>query len=130
MSARVVVVYDDPDFCISLTVALRVAGYEVAAYPHPLAALAALNSARPIELVLMRVRFPSGKGDGVSLALSARYRRPDIKVLFLALPAFAEYVTGLGEFIAAPAAIKDIVETVRRLVAPYTLGNALSQFAA
>jgi DNA-binding NtrC family response regulator len=109
MSACVVVVHDDPNFCISLTVALRVAGCEVAAYSHPHAALAAPNSARPIELVLTRVRFPSGKGDGVSLALSARYRRPDIKVLFLALPAFAEYVTGLGEFIAAPAEIEDIV---------------------
>jgi DNA-binding NtrC family response regulator len=126
MSARVVVVHDDTEFCISLTVALRVAGYEVAAYPHPLAALAALNSARPIELVLTRVRFPSGKGDGVSLALSARYRRTDIKVLFLALPAFAEYVTGLGEFIAAPAEIEDVIGAVRRLVTPKTLVNALS----
>jgi len=109
---------------------LKAAGYEVTAYPDPLAALDDVYSARPIELVLTRVRFPSCKGNGVTIALSARHRRPDIKILFVALPAFAEYVTGLGEFIAAPAEIKDIVGTVRRLVAPYTLGNAVSQFAA
>jgi len=126
MSARVVVVHDDPDFCISIAVALKAAGYEVAAYPDPLAALYEVYSARPIELVLTRVRFQSGKGNGVTIALSARHRRPDIKILFLALPAFAEYVTGVGEFMPAPAEIEDIVGAVRRLATPKTLANALS----
>jgi DNA-binding NtrC family response regulator len=126
MSARVVVVHDDPDFCISIAVALKAAGYEVTAYPDPLAALDDVYSARPIELVLTRVRFPSCKGNGVTIALSAQHRRPDIKILFVALPAFAEYVTGLGEFIAAPAEIEDVIGAVRRLVTPKTLVNALS----
>ena len=119
-------VHDDPDFCISIAVALKAAGYEVAAYPDPLAALDEVYSARPVELVLTRVRFPSGKGDGVTLAVSARHRRPDIKILFLALPAFAEYVAGVGDFMPAPAEIEDIVGAVRRLAVPKTLANALS----
>jgi DNA-binding NtrC family response regulator len=126
MNARIVVVHDDPDFCTSITVALKAAGYEVAAYPDPLAALDLVYSARPIELILTRVSFASGKGNWVALALSARHKRPGIKILFVALPAFAEYVAGVGEFMAAPAEIEDVIGAVRRLVTPKTLSNALS----
>ena len=125
MSARVVVVHDDPDFCISIAVALKAAGYEVAAYPDPLAVLDEVYSAQPIELILTRVRFPSGKGNGVTMALTARHRRPDIKILFVALPVYAEYVAGVGEFMAAPAEIEDIIGAVRRLATPKTLVDAL-----
>jgi hypothetical protein len=54
------------------------------------------------------------------MALSARHKGPDIKILFVALPAFAEYVDGLGEFIVATAEIDDIVRIVRRLLLPFS----------
>jgi hypothetical protein len=38
-------------------------------------------------------------------------------VLFTAAPEFASFAAGLGDFIATPIAVTDVVEGVRRLLA-------------
>src|SRR3954466_1363705 len=43
-------------------------------------------------------------------------RRPWIKVLFTALPEFAEHAAGLGEFVAMPACVTDVAAAVDGLL--------------
>ena len=116
MPARIVVVHDDSDFNVAATVALTLAGYDVAAFVDPMAALHALEAARTVEALVTRMRFGPGRPNGLELARMARRRRPDIRVLFIAKPEFAVHAAGLGDFIATPTTPTDIVEGVRRLL--------------
>jgi DNA-binding NtrC family response regulator len=94
--ARLVVVHDDPGFSQQAVDALRLAGYEVAAFTDPMAALDALKNALRVEVLITCVQFPPGKPNGVALALMARHKRPGIKVLFTARPEFAEHAEGVA----------------------------------
>ena len=116
MPARIVVVHDDSDLNVAATVALTVAGYDVAAFVDPMAALHALEDARTVEALVTRMRFGPDKPNGLALARMARRKRPDIRVLFTGQPEFAVHAAGLGDFIAAPITPTDIVEGVRRLL--------------
>ena len=117
MPARIVVVHDDADFNVAATVALTVAGYNVASFVDPMVALDSLAAARTVEALVTRVRFGPGKPNGIVLARMARRKRPDIRVLFVAQPEFAARAAGLGDFIAAPVTPTEIVEGVTRLLA-------------
>jgi DNA-binding response OmpR family regulator len=112
MPARIVVVHDDRDFIEATAMALRAAGYDVAAFLDPMAAHIALDAAQNVEVLITCVEFPVGKSNGVSLALMARARCPGIKVLFAALAEYRADTTGLGEFLPMPVAPADIVATV------------------
>ena len=46
-----------------------------------------------------------------------QFRRPEVKVLFVARTENKEYTTGVGESLTAPAAVPDIVAAVDRLLA-------------
>lgn len=116
MPARIVIVHDEPDFADSLTAALKSAGHDVAMFTDPTAGLDALDDARRVELLITRVTFPPGKPNGVSLARMARYKRPSIRVLFAALPEFAEHTEGLGEFMPMPVSVPDVMQAVIRLL--------------
>lgn len=122
MPARVVVVYDDREFVEQLATAIGVAGYDVAVFIDPMDALNALDTRdafdtwRTLEVLVTRVRFAPGKLNGVALSRMARSKRPGIRVLFAALPEFAEYVEGLGKFMPLPVSVPDIVDAVRSLV--------------
>jgi DNA-binding NtrC family response regulator len=116
MPARIVIIHDEQDFADSLTVALRLAGHDVATFTDPTAGLDALDEARHVELLITRAYFPPGQPNGVSLARMARYKRPGIRVVFAALPEFAEYTDGLGEFVALPASVPDVMHVALRLL--------------
>jgi DNA-binding NtrC family response regulator len=113
MPARVVVVHDDPDFGMSVAVALKVAGYDAAMFSDPMIALDALDAASRIEMLITRIVFPPGKPNGVALARMARAKRRSIRVLFTAGAEFAWLMDGLGEFLAAPVEVADVVQAVR-----------------
>jgi DNA-binding NtrC family response regulator len=115
--AHIVLVHDNSDFNVAATVALTVAGHGVASFVDPVAAIQALEAARTVEALVTRIRFGPDKPDGFALARTARKMRPDIRVLFVALPEFAAAAVGLGDFIAAPMTPTDIVEGVRCLLA-------------
>lgn len=70
---------------------------------------------RGAELLITRVAFPSGT-HGIALALMAKRSRPGIKIVFAARPEFREQARGLGEFIAMPVNIAELVATVKRLI--------------
>jgi DNA-binding NtrC family response regulator len=115
--AQIVLVHDNSDFNVAATVALTVAGHGAASFVDPVAAIQALEAARTLEALVTRTRFGPDKPDGFALARTARKMRPDIRVLFVALPEFAVSALGLGDFLAAPITPTDVVEGVRRLLA-------------
>ena len=118
MPAHVVLVHDEEAFSADLGRALAESGYQVLAFPDPLVALQALETAERLELLITRIEFPKGRSNGQALALMARKTRPDVKVLFVCSPEFNRYGEGLGEVLLAPATVSDVVKTAMRLFPP------------
>ena len=82
MPAPVVFVHADREFLATAEAALRTAGLGVAAFPSSMAALAALEVAAIGDVLITCADFPKASDpNGISLALVARTRRPDIKVV-------------------------------------------------
>ena len=84
---------------------------------NSMSALVALEAAQRVEVLITRVLFPEGLPNGVSLALMARLKRPEVKVLFVARPDTEEHTEGVGEFLPAPAKAADVVEIVGKMLA-------------
>ncbi len=116
MPAQVVLVHNVTKFAFEAAAAIRDAGYGVAVFTDPVKALDALDRAQTIEVLITRVNFPPGKPNGVSLALMTRYRRPNVRVIFTARAEMARHTQDIGELLAAPISIPDLVEAVRRLL--------------
>jgi DNA-binding NtrC family response regulator len=116
MPARVVVVHDDQDFADRVAAALGAGGHDVAVFPDPLVAWDALEAAKRIDVLVARVEYPPGKSNGLALARMARSKRPQIKILFTALPQYAENTVDLGEFLPMPVSVEDTIEAVTRLL--------------
>lgn len=119
MPARIVLVHDDADFVERAAAAIRSVGYDVAAFHGSLAALDAFGTAQTVELLITRVNFPQGSPHGVSLAMMARRKLPDIKVLFVARPESQRHTDGIGEFMPAPVSIPELVERVSQILAEH-----------
>jgi two-component SAPR family response regulator len=116
LPARIVVVHSELEFVDEAMGALTIAGYEAAAFTDPMLALDTLEAAHRVELLITDVRFARGKPNGISLALMARHKQPGIKILFTALPEYAERAEGLGEFTPLPVRISDLVAVVDKLL--------------
>jgi DNA-binding NtrC family response regulator len=116
MPARVVVVLDEQKLGEKVAGMLVEAGYETIALPDPMVALDALENAALIELLIASIDFPIGKPNGVSLALMARSRRPEMKVIFLGSPDYALYAAGLGDIIPTPATASEIAQHAERFL--------------
>jgi len=114
MPATVIMVHDDPSFVEEAATALRSAGHDIVTFADPTQALTALEN-RPFEILVTRVRFPAGQPNGVALARMARLKRPGIEVLFTVAAENIEYTEGLGEFVAAPIDIRELVAMVNKL---------------
>jgi DNA-binding NtrC family response regulator len=114
--ARIVLVHEDAQFVEKISSGLTLAGYDVATFTDSMDALAALEESKTAELLISGVRFGLGKPNGVSLARMARFKRPNIKILFVALPRYVEFAEGVGDFIPLPAEFADIREAVDRLL--------------
>jgi hypothetical protein len=54
--------------------------------------------------------------NGLSLVNMTRRRLPGIKVLFMARPEHQEHALGIGEFMAYPVSIPELVERVSRIL--------------
>ena len=81
-----------------------------------MSAIDALERPKRIELLITRVRFPSGMPDGVALACMARLKRPGIKVLFTSFPEVRQHTDGIGEFLPRPLSTDELLETVARML--------------
>jgi len=116
MPARIVVVHDDQPFVDELVTGLRKEGHDVARFPDPLAAWDALEAAKPTEVLVTRVRFAPGLSNGVALALMAKNKRPNIQILFTALPEYREDTAELGAFLPMPVGPQDAIEAITSLL--------------
>ena len=119
MPARIVIVHDEPEFAEATLAALRGAGYDAIAIMDSMSGIDALEHAEHIELLITRVRFPSGTPNGAALARMARLKRPDIKVLFAAFREVQVDTEGLGEFLPRPRSTDKLLETVGRMLDEY-----------
>jgi len=116
MPATVVIVHDDSTLSAQTKAALEQKGFDVAVFTDPMAALPALEHAQSADLLITRVNFGPGKPHGVSLALMARTRRPEIKVLFVTRPENSKHIEGLGKLLPAPATVGDVIDAAERLL--------------
>jgi DNA-binding NtrC family response regulator len=119
MPAPVVLVHADREFLTTAEAALRTAGLGVAAFSSSLAALAALEVAAIAEVLITCANFPKASDpNGISLALLARTRRPDIKVIFHVPQELARYGDGIGALLLiGPVGPADIVAAVQEVLA-------------
>lgn len=114
MPRRIIIAHDDARFLGQASLALKEAGYDdISVFSDSNGALFALTGGA--ELLITRVAFPSGT-HGIALALMAKRSRPGIKIVFAARPEFREQARGLGEFIAMPVNVAELVATVNRLI--------------
>jgi DNA-binding response OmpR family regulator len=116
MSARVVVVHDDPELLEGITAALRGAGYTVAPFHDAMAALGALEGGQSVDLLITRVNFGPATLHGIALARMARLKRPGVRVLFVASPEYVGEAEGLGVFLPQPVQVVEVVATAERLL--------------
>jgi hypothetical protein len=118
--ARIMVVYNDNLFLPRAMAELRAMGHDVFGTCDPISALTTLHRAHNVELLITCVDFPAGHPSGVSLALMALHNRPQpkpaIKVLFVDKPEFHEYARHIGEWLAEPVAVAEIVAAADRLL--------------
>ena len=124
MPAPVVIVHDHPIFLKAATSALRACGHDVVAFSDPFVALEAIEATKKIEVLITRVTFPSGKPNGVSLALMARTRRSGLKIVFTAQAGHKKHTDGIGELLPHPIDMSKLVETVTRLARSHDNGSA------
>src|SRR6266404_6483909 len=115
MPGNIIMVHDDPRFIEEATAALRSAGHDIATFGDPMEALNALEAAQHIDILITRVRFAPGRPHGVALANMALLKRPGLKVLFTVAPENIEHAEGVGEFVAAPIDIPELVAKVAEL---------------
>ena len=118
VTARIVVVHDDPELTGRIVSALEGAGHEVSAFAEPIAALELLEAALRVDLLVTRVRFAARKSHGVSLALVAKSKQPGLKVLFLTKREHTGHVKGVGEHLLTPFDMPDFMAAVERLLRP------------
>jgi DNA-binding NtrC family response regulator len=116
MPGQIVLVHNILGFANEAAAALRDAGYEVAVFTDPMQALAALDAAKAARLLITRVNYPSGKPHGVALALMARNRCPDIRVVFTARADMEPHTQGIGQLLSMPVSIADLVAVVAHLL--------------
>jgi CheY-like chemotaxis protein len=125
MPARIVVVHNEPTFREPLVASLKASGYDVTAFEDVSAAWNSLAAAECVEILVTRVDFGPGKPHGISLARSARMRRPTIRVLIVARPEYAEDAAGVGLFLPYPVDVPTVAETVERMLADDRIGSAI-----
>jgi DNA-binding NtrC family response regulator len=96
--------------------ALSRAVYNVASFADTSCALTAVESAERLDMLITRVTFPEGMPHGVSLALMARRKHPDLKVLFLARQEMVKHTVGVGDVLQTPVLATDVVAKVREML--------------
>jgi len=81
--ARILLVEDDSAFAYTLTRFLSADGHDVITCDGPIEALEALESDRPIDLLVTDVNLAVGMPHGFSLGRMAKLRRAGLPVVFI-----------------------------------------------
>jgi CheY-like chemotaxis protein len=112
----VVIVHQEPAAGEAMAEAIHAHGHTVRLFTDPMPALDALEHAEQAELLITCVQFPPGKPNGRSLAMMARMRRREIKLVFLTASEEEQYVCDLGECVPLPADVPKLAELAERLL--------------
>ena len=116
MPAQIVVVLDEPEAAGQVVALLNAQGRDAASLADSMAALDALGGAVRIELLVTCLDHGPGQPNGISLALLARQRRPDLKLLFVGDAELAHFAAGLGTFLTTPVRSEDLVSAAVQLL--------------
>lgn len=118
MPAQVVVVLQDSVALNAVACAIRSNGHTVQPFVDPLRALSALEQAHKVELLITCVSFVTGKGNGRSLVLMTRMKRPDVKCIFLVQPGEDHHVRDLGECLPLPVDVPRLAQLAEAMLVP------------
>lgn len=113
-------VEDDETTAYAVSRILEAAGYEVVLAPDFREALAALESSRPLDLMLTDVRLAIGTPHGFALGRMARVRRPEIRIVYITGAAEipeSEIATALGPILKKPIDPGILLEEISRALA-------------
>ena len=117
MPAAIVVAHDDPEFREGASMTLLAAGYDITSYACSMEALAALEAAEGIELLITRVTFQERNSKRHRSRPHGKGEKPGVRVLFVARIRNRQHTDGLGDFLAMPATGSEIVAAVERTLA-------------
>jgi DNA-binding response OmpR family regulator len=124
MTARILIVDDEPNIVLSLEFLLRKEGYEVATAPNGGEALHQTAAFRP-HLIVLDVMLPVVDGFEVCRQLRADPAQTELKILLLTARGRAAEVergvaVGADTYMTKPFATRDLVAKVRQLLAAGT----------
>jgi hypothetical protein len=101
MSARVILVHDDPAFLDFLTTALKDAGYDVEAFRDHLTTVPPPGATDRLEITVSRSGPP----------------HPGLRIRVTGFLAGEPYAGPLGQFLAEPVDPQDVVKALQQFVA-------------
>jgi DNA-binding response OmpR family regulator len=121
MSARILIVDDEPNIVLSLEFLMEQAGFEVAVAEDGEAALAQLAAFRP-DLVLLDIMLPKLNGYEVCQRLRANPDWSGIKVVMLSakgreLEVSKGLALGADAYVTKPFSTRELIALVRNLLA-------------
>jgi DNA-binding NtrC family response regulator len=120
MPAPIIVVHDEVETREPAISALCAAGLQAVGFDDPMKALAVVEADTRVRVLVTRVDFGPGKLNGAALARMLRYKRLDIKTVFVALPENRVHAESEGEYVPMPLNAPVLVETVARLLTEQT----------
>ena len=120
MSARILVVDDEPSIALSLEYLMKRAGYQVAVATDGEAAVAAIEAAPP-DLVVLDVMMPKLDGFELCRRIRADPRTRSVKVIILSAKGRdVDVAKGMGlgadAYVTKPFSTKELVARVAELV--------------
>lgn len=116
MPTPVVMACSDQEALRVWSVALQDAGERVTTFTDPYAVLDALEAAATIRVLVTCLDFGKGKPTGIALARMARYKRPDVRVIFAGSGEYQIHAAGLGDFKVEPVQPREIVDSVQAML--------------
>lgn len=118
MPTTVLVVHSEADALDMMVSAIRTAGYDVAGFSDPLAALDAIEGDSRVRVLVTQIDFGPGKLNGVALARMLRHNLlRDIGVVFVGGSETEHLLdVGAGEFVRHPVDASALVSAVGRIL--------------
>jgi DNA-binding response OmpR family regulator len=121
-AARIMVVDDEATARVSLAEILRLEGYQVATAASGEEALSLLDKSEPFDLMVLDIKMPGMSGLKVTELVQERY--PSVVIILLtafgALETAIEAIRkGASDYLLKPAAVPDILESVRNGLAKH-----------
>ncbi|HVY17155.1 MAG TPA: hypothetical protein VHB27_18170 [Rhodopila sp.] len=109
MPARIVLVHDDSAFRAAAADALTRFTSDIRQYTDALDAMAALDEARKIELLITKIEFDRERSNGAALVQMARSRKRGVSAILIGHPKLHPLVQDLGRCLPAEVDIAQLV---------------------